>query len=225
MEKLAVIWDMDGVIADTAQLHFRAWRTAFGAKNVGFTYEDFRHTFGQRNDTIIKTILGSKVALELIDSIAREKEKQFRYLVKEDLEALPGAVELIKSVHKTGFLMALASSAPLKNIELVLAKLKLKKYFPVITSAEDVTKGKPDPQVFLITAKRLNVAPERCLVIEDSVAGVSAAKRAGIKCIAVTNTNTTVSLKEADLIVNSLKEISIDTIKSLWTNQSIVSSQ
>jgi beta-phosphoglucomutase family hydrolase len=215
----AIIWDMDGVIVDSAQVHFRAWRSIFHSRNVGFTYEDFRHTFGQRNDNIITTILGKKVAPELVATIAREKEERFRSLVEEELEPFPGAIELIQSLNRAKFPLALASSAPMQNIELILDKLGLKKCFPVIVSSEEVSKGKPDPEIFLTAAKRLNVEPGDCLVIEDAVAGVTAAKAAGMKCIAVTNTHTARSLIEADLIADSLREINIDAIKALWKEQ------
>ncbi|MDP2718738.1 MAG: HAD family phosphatase [Dehalococcoidia bacterium] len=211
-QKVAVIWDMDGVIADTAQLHFRAWRSVFLGHNVGFIYQDFRHSFGQRNDTIIKNILGPKVNSDLINSIAGEKEKRFLDFIEEDLQALPGAVGLIKALHRSGCPLALGSSAPLANIEFILKKLKLKKYFPVITSNEDVLQGKPDPQVFLLAATRLNVEPSGCLVIEDAVAGVEAARNAGMKCIAVTNTHGPEHLKEADLVVDSLASVTAETI-------------
>lgn len=212
----AVIWDMDGVIADTAQFHFRAWRSVFRSHKIGFIYEDFRHSFGQRNDTIIKTVLGPKTGPELIDALSRGKEERFRSLVSEELEAFPGVRELLRSLKKANYEIALASSAPLQNIELVLARLKLQRYFPVVVSAEDVKRGKPDPEIFLAAAGKLGVKPEQSAVIEDSLAGVAGARKAGMKCIAVTTTNTPKALEEADLIVASLKEVSVETIKSLW---------
>lgn len=213
---LAVIWDMDGVIVDSAQLHFRSWRAAFRAYQSGYTYEDFRHTFGQKNDVAIRSILGDRVGPELIDSITRKKEDCFRSLVKSgELEVFPGTSDLIRGLHQAGFKLAVASSAPAENIGIILRRLRLKHYFPVVVSAEDVTEGKPAPRVFLLAAERLGVAPEQCLVIEDAVAGVEASKRAGMKCIAVTNTNTAASLKAADLVVDSLKEVSVQRIQSL----------
>ncbi len=213
---LAVIWDMDGVIVDSAQLHFRSWRTAFRAYQSGYTYEDFRHTFGQKNDVAIRSILGDQVGPELIDSITREKEVCFRSLVKSgELEVFPGTMDLIRGLHRAGFKLAVASSAPAENIGIILRRLRLKHYFPVVVSSEDVTEGKPAPQVFLLAAERLGTPPGQCLVIEDAVAGVEAAKRAGMKCIAVTNTNTAASLKAADVVVDSLNEVSVQTVKSL----------
>lgn len=213
---LAVIWDMDGVIVDSAQLHFRSWRAAFRAYQSGYTYEDFRHTFGQKNEVAIKSILGARVGPETIDSISREKEDCFRSLVKSgELEVFPGTVDLIRGLHRAGFKLAVASSAPAENIGIILRRLRLKQYFPVVVSGENVTEGKPAPRGFLMAAKGLGVAPAQCLVIEDAVAGVEAAIKAGMKCIAVTNTNTAASLKAADLVVDSLKDISIQAVKSL----------
>ncbi|MBI4334174.1 MAG: HAD family phosphatase [Chloroflexi bacterium] len=215
-----IIWDMDGVIVDSAQLHFRSWRAAFQHYKVGYTYEDFRHTFGQKNENAIRHVLGPGVSPETIASIAGEKEECFRSLIRQgELQIFPGAKKLIRDLYKAGFPMALASSAPLENIELILKSLRLKPCFSAIVSGEDVTEGKPDPQVFLLAARRLNAAPRDCLVIEDAVAGVEAAKRAGMKCVAVTNTSPTGSLNQADLVIDALKQLTVRTIGLLLSEQ------
>ncbi len=212
-----VIWDMDGVIVDSAQLHFRSWRAAFRSYNVGYTWEDFIQRFGRKNEAVIKHVLGDQVTSEIIDAIATAKEDHFRdSITRGEIETFPGAVELIKSLSHAGFPLALASSAPRQNVDLILRKLRLRPCFQVIVSAEDVTEGKPAPQVFLVAAERLRTAPERCLVFEDAVAGVEAAKNAGMKCIAVTNTTTASRLQAADLVVDSLKKVSIQTVQRLF---------
>ena len=211
----AVIWDMDGVIADTAPYHFKAWQEVFRKREVNYTEEDFRRNFGLRNDTIIRNILGEQIAQSEIDAIAREKEETFRKVVRQKVRPLPGAVELIKSLREHRFKMALASSAPMENIRLITRSLGIDNCFQAIVTGRDVTEGKPSPQGFLLAAQRLGVEPRNCIVIEDAVAGVAAAKTAGMHCLAITNTHPRQSLKQADLIVDTLEAVSINDIEGL----------
>ena len=211
----AVIWDMDGVIADTAPYHFKAWQTVFPGRGAIFTIADFRHHFGQRDDTIIRDTI-SGLSDEEVYAIADEKEAAFRREAARKVKALPGAVELVKRLHQHEVRMAIASSAPIENIELITARLGIVSYFQAIVWGREVAEGKPSPLGFLLAARRLAVTPKDCLVIEDAVAGVAAAKRAEMKCLAVTNNHSRESLSEADLIVDSLEMVSIDDLSGLF---------
>ena len=211
----AVIWDMDGVIADTAPYHFSAWHEVFRKRGVNFSKEAFRHKFGQRNDTIIRNTLGEKISQAEIDVIASDKEENYRQRVRRKLKPLPGAIELIMSLRERGFRVALASSAPIENIQLVTKGLGVDDCFHSIISGKDVTEGKPSPQAFLLAAEKLGVEPKNCIVIEDAVAGVTAAKRAGMYCLAITNTHPRASLAEADLIVDTLEAVSVNDLETL----------
>lgn len=211
----AVIWDMDGVIADTAPYHYQAWQEVFQKRGVSFTRDDFRRNFGQRNDTIIRNVLGEDLSPEAIYAVADEKEEGYRQRVRQNVKPLPGAIELIKSLKERGFLIALASSAPIENIQLVTQALGINNYFHTIVSGREVKEGKPSPQGFLLAARRLGVEPSNCIVIEDAVAGVTAAKRAGMRCLAVTNTHPRTSLTEADLIVDTLETVTMDDLTRL----------
>jgi tRNA threonylcarbamoyl adenosine modification protein YeaZ len=214
-QQRAVIWDMDGVMVDSAPYHFKAWQAAFKKREIDYTEVDFKRGFGQRNDTIIGAILGEKASAEVIEAIAGEKEAGFRRRIGRRLEPLPGVAALMRSLAGKGYKMAVASSAPPENIALIMKGLKLTGCCPVVISARDVTRGKPDPQAFLEAAQRLGVKPQSCLVIEDAVAGVAAARRAGMAVIAVTNTHPAQSLNQADLIVASLEEVSAAVIGKL----------
>ena len=214
-ESRAVLWDMDGVIAYTAPYHLRAWQKVFKKRGVDFTEDEFRRHFGQRNDTIIKSVLGEVMSQEEMDTIADEKETSFRRRVKHNIKPLPGVIELMTSLRQHGFKIALASSAPTGNIQLITQTLGIDNYFQSIVAGRDVTEGKPSPQIFLLAAEQLGAKAENCIVIEDSVAGVTAAKRAGMHCLAVTNTNPRSSLSEADLIVDTLAAVSVDDLKNL----------
>jgi len=214
----AAIWDMDGVIADTAPYHFKAWREVFQKRGVNFTEEDFKRNFGQRNDTIIRNTLGGSISPSEVDVVASEKEENFRRRIGQNVKPLPGAVELIRLLKERGVKIAIASSAPVENIQLVSRRLGINNYFQAIVWGREVIEGKPSPQGFLLAAKKLEVEPKNCVVLEDAIAGVTAAKRAGMKCLAVTNTHSRMSLMEADLVVDTLEAISVDDLAGLFNS-------
>lgn len=211
----AVIWDMDGVIASTAPYHLKAWQEVFRKRGVEFTKRDFSRHFGQRNDSIIKSAMGEVISREEMETIADEKEKCFRRRLGKDIRPLPGVIELMGSLLRHGFKMALASSAPPENISLITRSLGIERLFHAIISGHEVPRGKPAPDVFLLAAERLGIEPARCIVVEDAVAGVQAAKRAGMSCLAVTNTHTRDRLLEADLVVDSLADVGVDDLENL----------
>ena len=213
--KKAVIWDMDGIIADTAQYHLKGWQIVFGKRGVNYTEEDYRRNTGKRSDGIIKNILGAEAAQDEIMAIIREKDETFRQLIGQTIRPFPGVLKLITSLKEHGFKIAIASSAPMENIQLITQGLKIHNRFDAIISGWEVTKGKPDPQTFLLAAEKLGVEAEDCIVIEDAISGVTASKRAGIRCIAVTNTTSKEKLREADLIIDTLEEITIDDLERL----------
>lgn len=211
----AVIWDMDGVIVDTAACHLQAWQRLWAEQGVAFTAEQFRRTFGQRTTEIIRGILGPDVPAEEVCALGERKEAYCRELLRRQLHVLPGVRELLAALEQAGFRQALASSAPRQNVELILEALDVGRYFSAVVSEADVTLGKPNPQIFLLAATRLGVEPRRCLVIEDAVAGVQAAKSAGMRCLAVTTTHPGARLAAADRIVQSLAEVGVADIEVL----------
>jgi len=212
----AVIWDMDGVIADTGPYHFQAWQRVFKKNGVEFTGEDFQRHFGQRNDTIVRNTLGAGVSPDEIKTIAEEKEESYRQLVAGNTRALPGAIELIQSLVKSGVKVAIASSAPMANIKLITRSLGIDSCFQAIVWGGEVTEGKPSPQGFLLAAEKLGVERGDCLVVEDAVAGVAAAKRAGMKCLSFTNSHPVESLGEADLVMDTLQKVTVSNLRALF---------
>ncbi|MBI2906896.1 MAG: HAD family phosphatase [Chloroflexi bacterium] len=214
-EGKGVLWDMDGVIVDTAPFHFAAWQDSVAEIGVQFSEEDFRRTFGMRNDAIVRFIKGQDATEGEIWLFVERKEERFRRRIKESIVPLPGVLPLLEGLREAGFRMAIASSAPLKNVLFIAEALKIREYFQAIVSEQDVTIGKPDPQVFLIAADKLRLPPRCCVVIEDAVVGVRAAKAAGMGCVAVTNTHPGEGLAEADLVVASLEEVRASDIDTL----------
>jgi len=214
-ESKAVIWDMDGVIAATAPYHLKAWQEVFRKRGIDFTEQQFSRHFGQRNDSIIKGAMGEDVSPQEMETIADEKEKGFRRRIGQDVKALPGVIELMHSLLQHGFKIALASSAPMENITFITQSLGINSLFHSITTGHEVPRGKPSPDVFLLAAERLGARPANCIVIEDAVAGIKAAKTAGMFCLAVTNTHPRASLSEADLVVDTLTTISVSELENI----------
>lgn len=202
---------MDGVIVDSGPLHFKAWQELALEKGIKLTEKEFKQTFGMRNPDILSEIFGELSPIE-IKYLSDRKEEKFRQLAKSGINVLPGVIFLLHKLKEAGKKQAIVSSTPLQNIKLILDALKIGDFFQTIVSAEDVTQGKPDPEGFLIAAKKLGINPEDCLVIEDAVAGVMAAKNAGMKSIAVTNTVPREKLLLADLVVESLEELNLASL-------------
>ena len=210
----AVIWDLDGVIIDSAEEHRQAWHRLAQEEGLPFSDADFRATFGKRDDDII-TILWGQQSPERVRELADRKEAYFRDLIRKTAAPLPGAVELLRGLHEAGFLQALASSAPVANIQLISEVLGLRQYLTALVSGETVARGKPAPDIFLKAAEELGVSPARCVVIEDAVAGVQAAHAAGMRCIAVAGDRDLPGLREAELMVRSLLEVDVERVRSL----------
>ncbi len=210
--KKTVLWDMDGVIVDSNSFHFAAWQETFAKREIKFTKEDLTKLFGIRNDFIIRNILGGKPREEEVETIAQEKETNFRGKIKGNVKPLPGVITLLDMIKKGNFKQALVSSATEENIALLIGELNLESFFDCIVCGKEVVESKPSPQIFLLAAEKLEAEPKDCIVIEDSPFGVKAAKAAGMRCLAVTNTHPKQELEEADKVVDSLEEIELITL-------------
>src|SRR5450432_3006119 len=150
-----------------------------------------------------------------MQEMADSKERYFREAVRTTATALPGAIELLSELHDAGYPQALASSAPIANIELISEVLGLNRYLDALVSGETVPRGKPAPDIFLKAAATLGMAPGVSLVIEDAVAGVEAAHAAGMRCIAVAGERDLAGLRAAELMVKSLTEVNLARIQSM----------
>ncbi len=210
----AVIWDLDGVILDSADEHRRAWHRLAKEEGLLFTDEQFWATFGQRNDTIIPLLWG-EMSPERVRVLADRKEAYFREFIRETAAPLPGAIELLRALKEAGYRQALASSTPKANIDLISQVLGLEQYLTALVSGESVAHGKPAPDVFLRAATELKTEPGKCLVIEDAVAGVQAALAGGMYCIAVAYGRDVPGLRAATLTVKDLTEVTVERIREL----------
>lgn len=210
----AVIWDLDGVIIDSADEHRRAWQRLAREEGITFTDADFWATFGKRNDDIIP-LYWKDLSKDQLQALANQKELYFRKFVREAAAPLPGSMELMRGLHEAGFPQALASSTPIENIQLIKELLHLDHYLSALVSGESVAHGKPAPDIFLQAASELHMPPPVCLVIEDAVAGVQAALAAGMRCIAVAGNRDLSGLRAADLVVRDLTELDVERVRSI----------
>jgi beta-phosphoglucomutase len=218
-DTFAVLWDVDGTLVDTAELHFEAWCALARELGKPFTRADFAGTFGWRNPEIIPKVFGGGYSAAEIAALGERKENLYRAEAQKGVALLPGAGALLKGLHETGVQQAIGSSAPLANIELILDLTQTRRFLEVIVSMEDTSRGKPDPEVFVIGARRLGVPPDRCLVLEDAPVGIQAAKTGGMRAIGVTfvghHSEDSLRRAGADRVVASLDSISAADIISL----------
>ncbi len=214
--RIAIIWDMDGVLVDSASFHFAAWQEVFSRRGVKFTDEDFTKLFGSRNDFIVRSVLGQNIPEEDIKTITQEKELEFRNTIKGKAKLLPGVSRLL-DMMQGNLKMALVSSAPKENIDLISSELHMEEHFDCVVSGHEVAESKPSPEIYSLAAKRLQINPGNCLVIEDSPLGVNAAKAAGMKCLAVSHSHPQQDMIEASAVVNTLEDIDLlSLLKIVW---------
>ncbi len=212
-----LLWDLDGVLADTGEFHYQSWNKALSEFGIPFTRTFFQSHFGQNNHSTLAQLLGDDHTPELLDEISDRKEQYFRSLTRGQVQLLPGVRQWLDSFSKLGVKMAIASSAPQENIEVLVDELAIRSYFDALISGH-LLPGKPEPDVFLLAARLMGASPEKCVVIEDSIAGIEAARRAGMKCLAVTTTNSPEALAQADWIVERLDDLDPGRFVSLFSS-------
>ena len=209
----AVLWDMDGTLIDSEEFHWISWRETLAQEGVTITHDQFLASFGQRNDSILPQWLGAAAAPERIARIGNAKEELYRDLVRANgMPPLPGVSTWVLRLHEQGWLQAIASSAPRSNIEVVLEALGAAHCFQGVVSAEDVRRGKPDPEVYLAAASRVGATPDRCIVVEDAAAGIEGARSAGMRSIGVSHNG---KYLRADIVVQSLDLLDTDAFDRL----------
>jgi beta-phosphoglucomutase len=204
---------MDGTLIDSEEFHWISWRDTLAQEGITITREQFLSSFGQRNDSIIPRWLGAAATPERIEKIGKAKEELYRHLVRrKGISPLPGVAYWLQRLGEQGWRQAVASAAPRANIDVILAALSATHVFQAIVSAEDVHRGKPDPEVYLTAASRVGVQPEKCIVVEDAVAGIEGAQRAGMRSIGVSRNGHPLS---ADVVVRSLDLLESDAFDVL----------
>jgi HAD superfamily hydrolase (TIGR01509 family) len=210
------IFDWDGVIIDSSRHHEESWERLAAEERKALPAGHFKAGFGRKNQYIIPEILAWTKDPSEIDRISLRKEALYRDVVREwGLEPLPGVKTWLDRLRDAGVPCAIGSSTHRPNIDLSLGLLEFESFFSAIVTAEDVTLGKPDPQVFLLAASRIDRSPEQCVVFEDAFVGIEAAKAGGMKVIGVATTHPAESLRAADRAVRQLDELLPDDL-ALW---------
>ncbi len=212
----AIIWDVDGTLVDTAELHFQAWVRLANEMGRPFSREEFSATFGRRNPEIIRGLFNQNFSDAEVLEIGTRKEDYYKAEAAKGINLLPGVERLLQGFADEGLLQAIGSSAPRGNLELILQLTQTASFFGAVVGMEDTQRGKPEPEVFLVAASRLGVDPGECLVLEDAVAGIEAAKAGGMLAVGVTFVGHHSAEKlynaGADKVVGCFSEVSFQDI-------------
>jgi beta-phosphoglucomutase len=213
----AVIFDVDGVLVDSYEAHFRAWQKFAEALGLSITEDQFAWSFGLRNPEIIRALWPDALSEDEIPKWSDWKEERYREILAADFPAVDGAADLVDALAAAGFALAIGSSGPPENVEVAVDGLDRADLFAATVHGKEVERGKPDPEVYLTAAERLGIAPGRCAVVEDAPAGIEAARRAGMAAVGLTGTAPRDRLAEAGahVVVESLRELSPDRLADL----------
>jgi beta-phosphoglucomutase family hydrolase len=188
---------MDGVLVLTAEAHFRAWRAMGVRHGVEITREAFDRSFGRTNPDCVRMLIDPNPSEALIRTIADEKERMYRDLVRAEIPLAPGAHDVLRTLRDAGYRMGVGSSAPRENLDMILDGASIREYFVAVVDGSMVTRGKPAPDVFLAAARLLGVEPADCTVIEDAPAGIQAARAAGMTAVGLATTHPGSALRDA----------------------------
>jgi beta-phosphoglucomutase len=209
-----VIFDMDGVLIDSFKTHLLSWKKMLNNHGLDMSEAQFVKTFGWQNSDIFAKLFTS-LKPEEYALLADEKEAAFRGIIALDFPEMDGACDLVAYLYKAGARLAIGSSAPPENVQAFLAAFPGNASFRATTDSSEIKCGKPDPEVFVTSARKIGVPPQRCVVVEDAPAGVEAGKAAGCAVIALTGTATAAELKQANLVVDSLRQLTPQIFKNL----------
>ncbi len=218
------IFDLDGTLVDSYDAHLDAWRLVARELGHELTVEQFRRQFGRTNEPIIEELCGwaGRAVPDAagLAEIADRKESLYRERIAASFPVMPGGPDLLRALSAAGWRLAVGSSGPPENVRVAVAGLGAGALFHHCVSGADVSRGKPDPEVFLLAAERLGVPPQRAVVVEDAPAGIEAARRAGMACVGLASKGRTrEELAAADLVVDSLESLSPDSLEALLASK------
>lgn len=199
---------MDGTMVDNATYHMNAWKKFAEKYGLILSDEDYEKKLsGKKNNAALEIVLNRELTSNEVDRYSEEKESLYRELYANEVKEVSGLTLLIQKIQRSGKKLAMATTSPKKNRDLVLTAINLTPAFEVIFGGEDVNKGKPDPEIYIKTATKLNVIPKSCLVFEDTPVGVAAGKNAGMSVVGVLNSHTKEDLSQADYFINDFTEL------------------
>lgn len=212
---IGLIFDMDGVLVHSNPAHEQTIREFCKKFNQDVSDKFLREKiFGRTNKEWIPELFG-RLSKEKTEELANEKEQMFRDRFDPKAFEIAGIRQFLAKLQSGSYQCVLATSAPGDNADFILSELNLQNHFSVILDSSDVTKGKPDPEIYLKAASELNLPPSRCIVFEDSLAGVQAGMAAGCIVVGIASTHTAEELKNCSVVVNNFEELSIEEVKEL----------
>lgn len=208
----AVIFDMDGTLIESTEADFLAWERLFADYGKTLTYQQYLPMLGIKSVYVIRDYLGVTDKGE-VERCLQTKWKYFVEVIdKNGMKEVEGALEFVKKFRQVPMKVALATSSRRPKVDLIMAQLGFINYFDAIVSGDEVERSKPAPDIFIRAAEKLQMPPADCIVIEDAVNGVTAANKAGMKCVAITTTNSAEALSHADVVIESFDDKHFDTI-------------
>ena len=212
----AVIFDMDGVVVDNNQYHILSWGKFFEKYNKKLDESEIKKwIYGRTNIETIMHVFGKDIRSDEVYRLVDEKEELYRQMYAMEIKPAKGLIDFLKNLKSQNTKIGMATSAPRKNVDFVMDTLDIRNYFDVIIDAEMVKKGKPAPDVYLAVAKGLEVECMKCVVFEDSVSGIEAAREAKMFVIGVTSTLEKHELIDAQYFVGDFIDLSLEKIKKI----------
>ncbi len=220
MARIGVIFDMDGVLVASGPAHAASWRVLAQRHGRSMTDEFFRSTFGRTSRDIVRMVWGDATPDDEVRRLDDEKERVYRELIRGLVPLSIGAREAVATLHAAGLALAIGTSGPRENADLVLDETGLRPFFPAVVTGADISHGKPAPDCFLLAAERLGLAPTACVVVEDAPVGIQAAHAAGMPVVALIGTHTRATLEaaRAQRIVEQLAQITPAAVRDLVNN-------
>ncbi|MBN2175571.1 MAG: HAD family phosphatase [Bacteroidales bacterium] len=211
----AAIFDMDGVIVDNYKYHQQAWKIFCERHQINFESSFKSKIFGSNNKDHLEAFFNRSLTGSEIKKFENEKEEIYRDLYGPVMQPVGGLIPFLVELNQNKVEMALATSSPSINVEFVLTETGTKKYFNTIVDASMVNKGKPDPEIYLMTAGLLTISPDKCIVFEDSLLGIESAKSAGMKVIGIATTHKKEELSNVDLALDNFENLSVNQLANL----------
>ena len=213
---IAVIFDMDGVITDNNAYHEIAWKEFCQQHNIFLSNDEIHHhVFGRIAKDTLEYIFKREISQAETDKFVDEKETIYRQIYKDHIRPIDGLLELLDELKGNGIPLALATSAPSGNVDFTFSFIQIRDYFDHILDASHINKGKPDPEIYAKAILKLSNVPERCLVFEDSKAGIQSARSAGAKVVGLATTHSPEELTGVVKVIKNFREISIQEIITL----------
>ena len=211
-----VIFDVDGVLVDSYEAHFTTWQASARKHGFDCTESEFALAFGRTAREVIRENWDATLSDEWIQNFEDEKEALYRQVISKKFPAINGAFDLIQELHAENLSMAIGSSGPPLNVQAVVQALKAEKAITTVITGADVKIGKPNPDVFQQGAAGMQIPAERCVVLEDAVPGLQAARAAGMKCVGVVSRGRSrQELADADELVTDLTELSAQRLRQI----------